>query len=364
LATGKPLLRIKPQSRCRVWYFCGEDPEDEIVRRFAGIQKHYQVKNSELNGWLYFESGLDKLRKIADQYGVIDHQVLREIRQFILEHKIDVVVFDPFVKMHYAPESDNTMVDMVVTALSEVANECDCSIVLVDHNRKAKADETQTSDNLRGASSKRDAARNIRSVSMMTSEEAKLASIEAHDRWRFFSVEEAKYNMTAPPQAKDWYERDQAFLDNNSDAKLEGDGSENPRGDAIGVVKPFAFPKADKLDPSMVEVAKVQAALGSEPKWKAHINAKKEWVGVFVAQVLGYDITKNVNRPKVRKMVDDWTAKGWLKIMIAKDPKTRHDREYVVAGNAVKGSAPVVARQRDNGVVAGSEGKVPEVPAA
>jgi RecA-family ATPase len=358
MATGKPLLVTRPSSRCRVWYHCGEDPEAEIRRRFAGIQKHYRIDNKELVGWLYFESGLDKLRKIADQHGVIDHQVLREIRQFILEKKIDVVVFDPFVKMHHAPETDNTVMDMVVTALSEVANECNCAIVLVDHVRKSKADDQQSSDDVRGASSKRDAARNIRVVSPMTDAEAKTAQVELGLRWRYLSVEEAKYNMTAPPEAKEWYERDQAFLDNNPDAEFEDD---NPRGDAIGVVKAWAFPKADKLDPSLVEVAKVQAALGSEPKYKAHPNAGNEWVGLFIAEALGYDVTKPVNKTKLRKTIDGWIASGWLKVVSAQDPKRRKPRDYLVTGNPAKGVMPVEARRRADEVGADNEAHESEV---
>lgn len=353
MITGKPLLGAKPSTQCRVWYHCGEDPEEEIKRRFAGVQRHYRIENKELVDRLYFESGLDRLRKIADQYGVIDYQVLREIKQFVLEHKIDVVVFDPFVKMHRAPEADNTIMDTVVTALSEVANECNCAIALVDHVRKAYGGEQQSSDDVRGASSKRDAARNVRVISIMTEPEATKAGVDLNMRWMFMSCEIAKANMSRPAEAKDWYERAQAFLDNNPDAKFE---DANPRGDAIGVVKAWTFPRADKLDPSLVNVSKVQAALGSELQWLESSISKEHWIGICVAEVLGYDITKPVNRAQVRKTVADWIGKGWLRIVQEKDAKTRHVRKYVITGNPAKVVAPVVARQSDSSAVADSEG--------
>jgi hypothetical protein len=40
MVTGKPLLGVPPSQLLRVWYWNGEDPMDELQRRFAAAAKH------------------------------------------------------------------------------------------------------------------------------------------------------------------------------------------------------------------------------------------------------------------------------------------------------------------------------------
>ncbi|HEU4659522.1 MAG TPA: AAA family ATPase [Pseudolabrys sp.] len=51
IASGKPLLGTEPE-RARVWYWCGEDPADEIERAFAAIRLFYKLKPQDLVDWL------------------------------------------------------------------------------------------------------------------------------------------------------------------------------------------------------------------------------------------------------------------------------------------------------------------------
>jgi len=47
MASGHELLGIKPVKKLKVWYWNGEDPQEEIDRRFAAICKHYGIKPEE-----------------------------------------------------------------------------------------------------------------------------------------------------------------------------------------------------------------------------------------------------------------------------------------------------------------------------
>src|SRR6185312_5476885 len=57
LATGRPLLGVPVPAPLRVWYWCGEDPLEEIERRVAAILVHYRVDPAELEGRLFLDSG-------------------------------------------------------------------------------------------------------------------------------------------------------------------------------------------------------------------------------------------------------------------------------------------------------------------
>jgi hypothetical protein len=67
MATGRPVLGIRPRQRCRVWYWNGEDPRDETDRRIAAICLHFGIAASELEGWLFVDSGRDQKIIIAAQ---------------------------------------------------------------------------------------------------------------------------------------------------------------------------------------------------------------------------------------------------------------------------------------------------------
>ena len=57
MVSGKPLLNIKPQGKLRVWYWNGEDPPDELERRFAAAMKHYGLTAEDIGDRLFFSSG-------------------------------------------------------------------------------------------------------------------------------------------------------------------------------------------------------------------------------------------------------------------------------------------------------------------
>jgi hypothetical protein len=59
MASGRALLGVKPIKKLKVWYWNGEDPQSETDRRFAAICMHFGIKQEEIEGYLFANSGRD-----------------------------------------------------------------------------------------------------------------------------------------------------------------------------------------------------------------------------------------------------------------------------------------------------------------
>ena len=110
LVTGRPLLGVQIKKRCRVWYWNGEDPYEEIERRIAAACLHYGIKPEEIEGRLFINSGRVDEIVIARQGrngAVVAEPVVEALHATITQMKIDVVMIDPFISSHRVSENDN-----------------------------------------------------------------------------------------------------------------------------------------------------------------------------------------------------------------------------------------------------------------
>ncbi|MFC5552936.1 AAA family ATPase [Methylobacterium iners] len=123
LATGRPLLGVPVQAPLRVWYWCGEDPLEEIERRVAAILIRYNTDARELEGRLFLDPGRTSEIVIAQTTRagtVLAQPVLDALRATVQASALDVVILDPFISTHRVPENDNGAIDMVAKALNRV----------------------------------------------------------------------------------------------------------------------------------------------------------------------------------------------------------------------------------------------------
>ncbi|KQO59236.1 hypothetical protein ASF24_13835 [Methylobacterium sp. Leaf86] len=122
LATGRTLLGVPVPVPCRVWYWCGEDPLEEIERRVAAILIRYGIDPAELDGRLFLDSGRTSEIVIAETTRagtVLAQPVLAALRETIDENSIDVVILDPFISTHRVYEAAVSRRDAVAKALRE-----------------------------------------------------------------------------------------------------------------------------------------------------------------------------------------------------------------------------------------------------
>ena len=106
--------------RLKVWYWNGEDPLEELQRRFAAAQKLYALTREDIEDRLYLNSGRELPIVIAevDRSAVkVNDRAVQDIVAAICAEKIDVVVIDPFVACHRVPENDNSGIERVAQGL-------------------------------------------------------------------------------------------------------------------------------------------------------------------------------------------------------------------------------------------------------
>jgi hypothetical protein len=329
LVSGKPLLNVKPAvpegEKLRVWYWNGEDPLDELHRRFAAAQKHFRLTAEDMGDeHLFINSGrLDPIVIAEDRKRVIhvNDAEIERIIDMLRKQKIDVAIIDPFVTTHRVPENDNGAIDAVVKAWNRIAEETNTAVMLVHHSRKPNGNE-MTVDDARGASALLAAARSARAVNGMTKDEAKEAELPEAERRRYFCTTLGKTNLTRAPEDRTWFKIESIDLENGL-----------PFGDEVGVVTPWTFPKVDMppITPGGFRTACQKIRAGGW--WRDDQQVTKEpWVGIPIAQAFGYDLSRPQHKKAVAKIVKDWIAGGTLIREQRPDPH-RELKWYVTVGD-------------------------------
>ena len=223
--------------------------------------------------------------------------MVREVIEAIRDHKIDVLTVDPFATTHSATENDNTAMEMVARQWAYIADETNCSIGIVHHNRKTGG-FAGTIEDSRGGSALVAAVRVRRAVNKMTETQAKAAAVDPAKCGFYFSVSDANSNLTKPSSALDWYELQSVNLGNMTLTQM---------GDSIGVAVPFEYtPLAQDLDLGDNERHVVLEAIRGG-KWRDNARSD-DWVGKPIAKALGIALegdNHKQDRAKVRKLLAD-----------------------------------------------------------
>jgi hypothetical protein len=329
MVSGKPLLNIKPQGKLRVWYWNGEDPPDELERRFAAAMKHYGLTAEDIGDRLFFSSG-DEIPMVivnGTRFGaVVAEPVVEKVTATIIENQLDVLWIDPFVSCHTVGENDNSGIDTVAKQWGGIAKQTNCSIMLVHHSRKIAAGGVVTADDARGASALNAAGRMTRTINKMSEREADDAEIDGQQRWRYVRVDVGKNNNAPPSEVATWVQLVSVDLDN---AK-EGDDWFN--GDSVGVCAPWTFPQAEKRQHSTVDILRVQEVIRKGGPWREDQRSTAEpWVGKPIAEALGYDLARRPEKKAVVALIKGWLTAKLLKAVEHKDQRSV-THVYVEAG--------------------------------
>lgn len=314
MATGRPILNIRPAGICKVVYFNAEDPLDEIQRRVLAICQHHDIPQHELVGQLFVASGRDQEMILSrGDNGDILEPVFDLMERFAEAESIDVFAFDPLANMTEAPETNDAF-RRLGKRLSLMADRLNVSVELVHHTRKLNGGEASVEDS-RGGSALIGAVRSGRALNPMTPEEAAKAGLETHID--YFRVEAAgKANLARAAQHSSWFKRVSIPL---------------PNGDDVASVEPWQWPDAfDGISTSdalrvwgMVKNANPQARYSSQ---------SAQWVGKIVASVLGLDLEDKNHRARVNTMIGTWLKTGVLAIEEVEDSRNGRTTKAVIAG--------------------------------
>jgi AAA domain-containing protein/DnaB helicase-like protein len=235
LVSGRSLSGEHVFQQGRVLIVCLEDGIDELRRRTRAAMLHHGVDGNELRGRLFLWAPLG--HKIAEQRNgsreVVQGELAEKMRSFIVKRKIDLVMIDPLVKAHTVEENDNTAIDAVAVILSTLACDLDCAVDLLHHERKGSND-TGDANRARGASSFKDAARLLYTLTPMSNDEREKFGLSEAERRSLVRVDSAKVNIAPPAIEGRWFRIVGVPLGNGNEAY--------PRGDEVPTAEPWTPP--------------------------------------------------------------------------------------------------------------------------
>jgi AAA domain len=334
MCTGRGLLGPDPPNGpLRVAYWNAEDPEDEVERRIAAACLHHKIDPEALRGRLFLGSKITGRHRLAslDKAGnvVFDDRILAEITQFIADNKIDCALFDPLIAFHRVPEgNNNAMEELIKQAFEPIALSCNCCVELSQHTRKSAASQQGEIgvDDSRGAGAITNAARSVRVLNRMSTQEAELPKIEPEERRHYLRVNRDKTNL-APPGKATWLHLASVELPN-------GDG-DRP-GDHVQAAEPWDYPQP------------FDGVTADDMRWMRetvrHGDYRREprspdWVGLPLLEHLKLDPDDKGDRKKASAILKTWFDKGVLTTEERKDDK-RRPKEFVIPGPWTDDASP------------------------
>ena len=341
IATGKALLGIEVRERCKVWYWNGEDDLEELQRRFTAAMLAYDIKQEDVEGWLFIDSGRSQKIIIAEQTknGVqIATPVRKRVTERLIALDIGVLIIDPFISCHHVHENDNKAIDTVAKTWADIGGEANTGIELAHHIRKPTgAGGITTVEDARGGGSLIAAVRTARTGTRMTKEEAAKADITSEsERKSIFRIDDAGGNLAPANEHTEWYKFESIELGN---------------GDNVGVVKRWKFPGlfAGNAPSDLLAVQRAIAA----GEWRESPLSKTQWAGIAVAKVLDLDLTEKAAKDRVKAMLAIWIENKALKVTPRKD-KNRVKRDWIEVGEWAHQPAQGAAPADDYGSASGS----------
>jgi AAA domain-containing protein len=234
LAARRNLIGEPVWQRSRVLLVCFEDSRDELRRRVRAAMAYHNVTDDEVGGWLRLAAvSRGDLKFAGSANGAICRGRLAETLECeILEHKIDVLILDPFIKTHSLPENSNEAIDYVAGMLTELATKHRIAVDVPHHVRKGAAIPGDA-DAGRGATAAKDAFRLVYTMTKMSEETAKAYKLSDSERRSLVRVDSGKVNI-APPSDARWYRLVSVELGNGT--------PQYPHGDDVAVIEPWTLP--------------------------------------------------------------------------------------------------------------------------
>jgi hypothetical protein len=234
VATGRNLTGQHGFKRGRVLLVSLEDDDEEMRRRILAARIHHKVTLDEVKGWLFYWTPkgikLAEIKNGSRQIGALE----RKLRAVIARREPDLLVLDPYIKLHALEENDNGAMDFVCDLLVKLAIGFDIAVDAPHHTKKGQLTPGDA-DSGRGASSTRDAGRLIHTLASMSEEEAKAFGISPEERASYIRLDKAKVNLAPPARSAVWFKLIGVPLGNGDD--------EYPNGDEVQTVVPWEPPK-------------------------------------------------------------------------------------------------------------------------
>jgi hypothetical protein len=325
VAVGRSLTGEYVHRRAKVLFLCFEDGKAEFQRRIRAALIHHEISDEEIRGQLMCSAILGE-KLFAD--GGINRATPKPtvlytwLVQTIKEHGIELVILDPFVKIHATEENDNTGIDQVCSMLSHLAVELNIAVDHPYHVRKGGADPGDA-EMARGASAAKDAGRLGYTLTPMTVKMAETVSVSDEPlRRSLVRMDSAKVNIAPPTVDTIWFRLVGVPIGNPTAAYPHGDNVHTierwrPPNPAKDLLAALANKIIDAVDKGPAEGRRYSDAAQSDDRaaWKVVQEFCPSWT-----------------EKQCKKLIDDWVKNGVLKIAEYHDPVFRRKTKGLYVG--------------------------------
>jgi hypothetical protein len=316
LVSGRKLCGEHVHKRARVLVISLEDDIHELKRRFFAAMKYYSITHDEIKGWLFTAAPGRSAGKLLqmDPRGraIMEGELRANIEAAIVRRKPDLISIDPFVKSHAVGENDNASIDMVAQILTDLAAKYNLAIDAPHHVAKGDADPGNA-DKGRGASSLKDAARLVKTLTPMSEADAKAFDIALEDRWDYLRVDNGKVNLIRRGGAAQWFRLEGVPLGNGTD--------DYPNGDTIQVAVPWTPPEtwADMPDALLNKILdKIAGGLPGGERYSSHNRAGERSAWQVVTQLAPHKA-----EGAAKEIIKTWVKNGVLVVEEYASPERR-----------------------------------------
>jgi hypothetical protein len=244
------------------------------------------------------------------------------IEQQIIEKHLDLVCFDPLVKLHDFQENDNGAIEQVIGALARLAIGYNIAVDVPHHVAKGIADPGNA-DRGRGASSFKDGGRLVYTLTVMLEDEAERFGIQPDARRRFIRLDPGKVNLAPSAQTK-WFELIGVKLGNATD--------DYPHGDEIQVAVPWRPPETWADLPSAAlncALTEIEAGLPDGRRYSDAPRAKDT-----AAWRVLHKHCPNKSEQQCREIIKTWVNNGVLCHEEYTNPTSRHPQQGLRVNDA------------------------------
>jgi Mrp family chromosome partitioning ATPase len=314
MASGIDFLDFGIKGVSRVAIINNEETSDELERRIEATCQHFGVDPAAIAETLYLYSGVDADKLIlveADRHGnVLPTVHTKELSNLVNELKLDAVVLDPFVQLHYVEENSNDQISRALQQMRSIgAKGYPAAIHVVHHNRKPAAGNSHQAGDMasaRGAGSMGGEAHFFFTLTDMGQQDGESMNIAEDDRINYLRLDDAKRKMTLAQGAR-WFERHGVLMPYGL------------FGEEIGVLIPRDLNDVEVKVTShgATEILKMidDAWQNGTPYSESHVAQDRY---IVTAMVRLFSMTKQA----AKNLVKDWLRNGMVTTEL-RDPK-RH----------------------------------------
>ncbi|MGY3558448.1 KaiC/GvpD/RAD55 family RecA-like ATPase [Bradyrhizobium sp. USDA 4463] len=209
-ALGEDFAGFHPMRKnLKIAFVSGEEPLDEIWRRIAAIEVDkvgYKSADIEkfkerLEGKLFICQGKNValVSKGTTKNDVAQRTPFHEeLCEQIIELGIDLVIFDPLIRLHIGLDENSAEMQELHNAADDIATRGNCAVVLVSHTNKMSKGTVDDQNAARGTSAMTDAARVVIIMANMTEKQAEeiLPEAERINYMRYCRLGDPKQSYT------------------------------------------------------------------------------------------------------------------------------------------------------------------------